>query len=88
MIKDCCMTDCPNAATHRAELVIYAAVAQLHPPAIGTLEIGVCSDHATDENARSLLSEQGKTQIEAGFRGLGRALPDWKRSFVRWKEIA
>jgi hypothetical protein len=47
----------------------------------------VCAEHATEEHAAALLSEPGKRQIESGFAGIGRALPDWSRSFVRWRKL-
>jgi len=83
----CGIKGCGARATHQAEIVVYAGVARLHAPAIGTMGIGVCAAHATEENARSLPSEPGKRQIEEGFRRIGRALPDWGRSFVRWREL-
>jgi hypothetical protein len=68
-------------------MVIYARVNYVHPPAIGTMGIQVCAAHATDDNAAALLSDQGKRMIEAKFAGIGRALPDWRRSFVRWRKL-
>ena len=82
----CGIKDCGALATHQAEIVVYASVARLHTPAIGTMGIGVCAAHATEENARALLDEPGKRKIEDGFRRIGRALPDWTRSFVRWSK--
>lgn len=87
MSKLCDVTGCPNAATHQAELVIYGRSAKLHPPAIGTMGIQVCDEHADKEHADALLSEPGKRRIESGFAGIGRALPDWTRSFVRWRKL-
>lgn len=83
----CNVTDCTNSATHQAEIVIYARVVYVHPPAVGTMGIRVCAAHADEEHARALLSEPGKRQIENGFRRIGRALPDWNRSFVRWTAL-
>lgn len=85
--RTCDITGCDKPATHRAEIVIYAASAKPHQPAIGTMGIRVCAAHATDENARELLTEPGKRQIERGFTGIGRAKPDWSRSFARWAPI-
>jgi len=50
----CAAKDCGQPATHRAELVIYAAVARLHPPAIGAIQLCVCQTHADEEHARAL----------------------------------
>ncbi len=85
---NCDIAGCSEVATHRAEMVIYAASTRIHPPAIGTLGIFVCTVHATEENANTLLSEPGKRQIEESFVSAGRARPDWARSFVRWKELS
>jgi hypothetical protein len=83
----CDKVGCEARATHQAEVVLYAAVARVHPPAVGTLGIRVCEAHATKEAARELLSDEGKRQIERGFTQAGRAKPDWKRSFIRWKKL-
>lgn len=85
-MNPCKVNGCPNIATHQAEIVIYGQSAKIHTPAIGPMGIGVCDEHATEEYAAALLSEPGKRQIESGFAGIGRALPDWNRSFVRWRK--
>lgn len=83
----CNVTDCPNVASHQAEIVIYGQATKLHPPAVGTMGIQVCDQHADAEHAAALLSEPGKRQIESGFVRIGRVLPDWNRSFIRWKKL-
>lgn len=83
----CNVTGCETPPAFRAEIVIFANVAKLHPPAIGFLPLCVCAAHADEAHAHALLSDAGKRQIEAGFRHSGYALPDWKRSFVRWKAL-
>ena len=83
----CAVKDCDQPATHRAELVIYAAVIRLHPPAIGAIRLCVCQTHADEEHARALLTPEAQRQIAAGFAGIGRAKPDWSRSFVRWVRL-
>lgn len=64
--------------------MIYAVSARVHPPAIGAIDLVVCAAHATEEHAQALLSAESKRQIADGFARLGRARPDWARSFVRW----
>lgn len=85
--RTCSVKDCQNAPTHRAEIVIYAAVDKLHKPAIGYLPICTCDAHADAEHARALLADEGKHQIECGFMRAGYAKPDWKRSHIRWVRL-
>lgn len=84
----CDVRGCDAPATHRAEVVIYAAAPALHRPAIGYLGIRVCAAHADDEHAAALLSDAGKRQIEQEFAKAGRARPAWSRSFVRWVALS
>jgi 4-hydroxyphenylpyruvate dioxygenase-like putative hemolysin len=84
MSKTCDVRDCTSPATHRAELVIYAAVAHVHPPAIGQIGIQVCDAHADEGHARMLMSADMQRKTETSFARIGRARPDWSRSFVRW----
>lgn len=84
MTTPCARRGCPNPATHRAELVIYAISTKIHPPSIGSLNLCVCQDHATEAEAKLLLHDPGKRQIEQALQSAGRALPDWTRSFARW----
>lgn len=81
----CDRAGCENASTHQAEVVIYARIG--NTPATGVMGISVCDEHATEETARELLTDAGKRKIEDTFRQLGRALPDWSRSYARWKKI-
>lgn len=83
----CNVTDCPNAATYIADLVIYASVEYLHPPAHGTIGVCVCTEHATAERAAELLTADARQKTDIAFRQARRAAPDWNRSFVQWKEL-
>jgi hypothetical protein len=85
--KPCDVKDCTSPATHRAELVIYARVAHVHPPAIGAIGIQVCAAHADEEHAGWLISEDMKQKTDANFARIGKAKPDWNRSFVRWVKL-
>lgn len=80
----CDVKGCSQPITHRAEVVIYAGVAQLHPPAIAALGLFVCQGHATEELAGELLTPEGKAQLNALFAKAGKARPNWKSSFARW----
>lgn len=83
----CAVKDCEAPPTHRAEIVIYAAVSYLHPPAIGAIGVRVCDAHADDKHARALLTDEGKRRLEAEFAKARRARPDWTRSYVRWVKL-
>ena len=83
----CAHPACQSPATHRAELVVYAIGVTLHEPAIGHIGLYVCTAHATEETARTLLNDATKQQITQSFVERGRAKPDWRYSFVRWKAL-
>jgi len=85
--QTCCVTDCAEPATHQAEFVIYAISGTVHPPAIVTLGLYVCPAHATEARAAELLVPEGKRRIEGLLQHLGKARPDWTRSFARWRTL-
>lgn len=86
MIRSCQRASCTAPATHYAEILVYGKSQILHPPAVCTLGLFVCTAHATEATAREVLTDRGKQQLESVFRSAGKALPDWSRSFARWKE--
>lgn len=85
--RRCSITGCDALATHRAEIVIYAKVAYLHTPSIGTMDLCVCDAHADETHARGVLTPEGKQRIAQNFAAAGYAAPDWTRSYVRWKRL-
>lgn len=88
MIK-CDVEDCDNKATKKAKFVIYAKTKKKHPPATGSLSVCSCDIHASEENAKDLLSNNmpGRKMIEYSFSQQGLMKPCWKKSYAEWVDL-
>lgn len=81
---ECMVEDCNNVATKQAELVIITS--KDRPASIGTMDLKVCNDCATEDNAKTLINPVGCKQIEDVFQADGFPKPDWNLSYARWKD--
>lgn len=79
----CNRTSCGKEATRKAVFVLYAPRSNV--TATAELSLVCCEEHATAEAGRELIeSAAGRKQIEQMFASVGRALPDWERSYAKW----
>ncbi len=81
----CERTGCERPATHRLELLLFTSLKAL--PSIGAMECYCCTDHATKEIADSVLTDEGKEQVNTVFLANDKFLPDWDISYAHFIPI-
>lgn len=88
--RQCMHIGCIAEATKQLCFVLYA---HNHPPGVnparGAVGLVVCDEHATDKTRLEAFEDNldGQETLANGFREIGKAVPDFKRSYSEWLPI-
>ncbi len=78
----CNRTNCTNSAIKSCEIVLYKKDNLII--ATGIINVYVCKNHATKEDAMDLIDRE---KIERKFSERGYPMPDWELSYAHWVDV-